>query len=352
MKILVFGDIHMGDHRAFAKPDSECGTTRIRAIFDSLSWILELRANLHPDLVVCLGDLIHMPREADHRLLVMLAEFFDFLGEGLPPRMVQVLVGNHDTCEHPFAQTSYKWCVQRLVSRGCGLINQPVCWEDPGIWFLPYYRNLEVVLEHPRRARIIFCHTDVQEHPYGGRALGPSVEDFVAPYVFSGHVHQPQVVSEGWGVPFQARFEYVGALLPTSFADAGDLDFGALLLEVEERDKVKSTRLINPFAVPFIKQKVMEGEEPMLRDDAYLLVDLRGGSKWCGEQAEKLREEPNVRVRCHVEETEVPAIEKEDPLEGEGAVGGYVDGLIDRWAAAKGGDPARGRRLYRGEDDG
>lgn len=343
MSILLFGDIHMGDHKAFALPASDFPSSRVRIIVQSLRWLLTQVEEHEPSLVVCLGDLIHHPQESNYFLLGLLAEFFENLAK-YPGVQVEVLVGNHDANERPSGGMPYRRPVQEIVARAVHVIDRSR--QEGDIAFLPYYADLSKVLHALPPGKMVFCHTDVQEHPYGGKRLGPSVAEFPCEEVYSGHVHRGQLLPLEKGQP---RFEYVGALLPTSFADQGE-EFGALLLTDEG-----CRRLVNPHAVPFRKVSLTEPAElpDFLDSHAYYLVDLFGSEAYCLDRAEQVRRAdlPWVRVRLHPDLPEdVVEVKEEETLEEAEDPARYVDDLIARWAEAHGGDPETGQRLYRGEE--
>lgn len=332
MKILTFGDIHLS-------------RANLEAMRPSLRWVLETIQARCPALVVCLGDLVQSRNESDHRVLYELVGFFDDLSSACP---TVTLVGNHDIQYGPDEKHIYQSSLVHVVTPNT-VVDWPTFWRGGAdhhyspFGLTPYYKG-EIPVFAPF-VRLLFCHGDIAEHPYGSTVLGPHIAEIGGPnsaltHIFCGHQHIPEIL-ESHG----RYFEFVGCLAPQSFSDAGDHPFGMVEIEADERTGAVSsiTRVRNPHAKPYLKHTWREGKDaPELRQNAHHLVDVEGSPDFCREASKQLAPLQSVRVRT-IERVSVATSELDQPAARPHE---YVDELISRYGQAHGADPKVGRALY------
>lgn len=216
LKVLTIGDPHIQMRHL----------NRVRTM---IAEIIRVAKEIHPDLIVVLGDVLHTHSKLHLSLQCMAFDWIENLSQIAP---VRLLVGNHDrinnsdfmTNVHPFRgleKNAQIWVVWKTMTETL---------QDKTLVYVPYVspgRFLEALDGVDLRAVDgIFAHQEV----YGCK-LGPGVVSehgdhwsLEYPVVFSGHIHGRQTVQPNW--------IYIGA--PMQHAQGDSADRGLSLIDFDQ----------------------------------------------------------------------------------------------------------------------
>lgn len=248
MKYLIFSDLHYHRWTRFAEPDSEFLTTRLRRIHDSVMWVRDQILEGNFDIVVMAGDLIHNPKVADYRVYNIMYSDMEAIADACGKTSCEfyILAGNHDMLGRAMNAGTIDLPLTNLPNTR--VITEPTHLKKYDVQLLPYSKHTPV----PSDAQLTICHMDVLENQIKGHSLGTwSVDDVGTPKVISGHYHVPKRIQGK-----KCDFVYVGSLLPHSFVDAADTEFGIVVGDLTQEQWC--TRMVNPHSIPFCKLTVTD----------------------------------------------------------------------------------------------
>jgi DNA repair exonuclease SbcCD nuclease subunit len=220
----------------------------------SIKWVTETARGLGVDLIVFGGDFVHNPRNIDFTVYNM---GYQLMREMALEAPIIAIRGNHDELGE-FRNSSATYPLSGIP--GITVVSEPETQYLYGcsLKFFPYSKSIP---DHTK-ADIIFCHHDIMENMINGKSLGKhSCSEFNAPLVISGHYHKP-----GTFTTLNGRFVYGGALLPHSFVDEGDHEFGALLVDT---DSLLVRKLPNPNVIKFLDIQVRDIDLDLPKSNCY-----------------------------------------------------------------------------------
>ncbi len=245
-KILVYTDVHFHRWSSFSEADPNFINTRILQIRKSLSWVCGKIREEKPEVVVFGGDLIHNTRSTDYAVFNQAYEGLREIAEVCVEIDADHIIvdGNHDllgrnsdggSCILPFEQMPNTTHVSKEI-----IIK--------GVRYVPFQKErITKREEYPLQ----ICHMDILENMIRGHALGKwSFKELGAKLIVSGHYHKPCE----FGGDGDQNLVYVGSLLPHNFVDDGFQYHGIMTVQ---SDGSSYERIANPYAIPFIKYKVL-----------------------------------------------------------------------------------------------
>lgn len=209
---------------AFLIGDQHFKAGKVKLCEEFISKIVALVKQKHPTFIVCLGDALDTNEIIRTQALKLLERFLDELTTIAP---TYLLVGNHDYINHCQYLTSNhgfgafkKWpnltVVDKVIEESYGEHTFIFCPYVPKGMFL---QALEEAKEAENidwtRATAIFAHQEFRDCCMGAKISddGDEWEDDYPP-VFSGHIHDEQLVGE--------NVFYPGSSLQHGYGDNGD----------------------------------------------------------------------------------------------------------------------------------
>jgi len=232
--ILIFSDLHLDNYRRFSTISNGGVNSRLLSQINIVKQVKRLAKKLQPEAIVFLGDLFNGQGSSINKLLYLMGHNLIYsLQEDFP---VYLIVGNHDVYGNthiltPMAGMPNVRIVESTVSEhlmGRHITMVPWCGVIP--------KSGEVLLGH--------LDIDGAKTGIGYELSGTIHKKEVEQYniVISGHYHGYQVLPP--------NIIYCGAVMPISFGDVADEDYGCLILD----EDLKTTRSIidSPKFIPII----------------------------------------------------------------------------------------------------
>lgn len=247
--ILLVGDLHYHTNNGL---ESELLS----------KFIVNLVKERNFDLVVFLGDLSHTNSRLHSKPLKRLTDLLGTVSETVP---ICVVMGNHDlpgqnayiTDDHGFNflkwWTGTKKETEFPSGTGVQLVDRPLNFKIKNTQFTacPYVapgRFLEALetVEGWKDSKFVFCHQTLQGCQEGGHTL--SAKDSWSldlPTIYSGHIHDPQVLTSGvhyTGSAWQTRINedpFNKALVVLTLEEDGEYDEERILTNIEPKLEVR-----------------------------------------------------------------------------------------------------------------
>lgn len=240
MRILCIGDQHF----------AETNPVETDLIIDRCA---KVASQTQPDLIVCLGDMLHTHEKLHTLPLNKATEFVDTLSK---ISKVMVLVGNHDMIKNTEFLTTNHWLNSMKKWNNVTVVDQGLYDHENDLLFVPYVHNglfydaiyditenttedttekskKDILLEKEdplyRRAKIIFAHQE-----FKGALMGafPSVEgdewSSEEPFVVSGHIHLRHMP--------QTNIYYSGSVMEHTHGEEG-FDSTVSIIELPRESK-------------------------------------------------------------------------------------------------------------------
>uniref|UniRef100_A0A6M3IUG5 Putative calcineurin-like phosphoesterase n=1 Tax=viral metagenome TaxID=1070528 RepID=A0A6M3IUG5_9ZZZZ len=232
--ILIFSDLHLDNYRRFSTISNGGVNSRLLSQINVVGQVKRLAKKLKPEAIVFLGDLFNGQGATINKLLYLMGNNLVYsLQEEFP---VYLIVGNHDIYVNthiltPMAGMPNVRIVESTVDES--LIGRRIT-------MVPWCGVI------PRGGDVLLGHLDIDgvKTGIGYELPGTIHQKEVAQYntVISGHYHTYQTLPP--------NIVYCGAVMPISFGDVADEDYGCLILD----EDLKFTRSIidSPKFIPII----------------------------------------------------------------------------------------------------
>lgn len=203
-KILVIGDPHI----------RICNFDKFDLFTESLMGIIETDK---PELIICLGDILHNHERLHTSELNKAVEFINLLSN---KSMVYLLVGNHDYINNQQYLTDKHW-MKCLYSNSKVKIIDKVCKIEHnklniiGVPYVPNGRFIEALGTYDldyKDCDLIFAHQELSGVKMGCIVSECEDWDDDNPLIISGHIHSYQYV--------QDNLFYPGSILQNAFGES------------------------------------------------------------------------------------------------------------------------------------
>lgn len=226
VKVLAIGDPHF-----------RVSTVKDNDMF--IQKVLDVIEKFKPDIVVCLGDLLH-----DHEKLHTIAlnqahKFIKVVSLQVP---IYVLVGNHDMINASQFLTTNHWMNGMKEWHNVFIADRvlDLKLKDREFYFLPYVppgrfiEALETSEQDWKQATCIFAHQEFKGCKMGAMLSEIGDEyDVKLPLVVSGHIHDRQIP--------QLNIIYTGSSMQHAFGESGHKSIS--LLTFTGKTEYKETEL-------------------------------------------------------------------------------------------------------------
>jgi DNA repair exonuclease SbcCD nuclease subunit len=223
MKILIFSDLHINNHKK--------SNDRLEDCLQTLNWIFETAESNNIKNIVCIGDLFHTRQKVDVLTYQKTFELFDKYKKS----NIWLLLGNHDMWyEH-------NWDISSVIPLGIlnyvTVVKEPCTIEIEGfpVSFLPYTKSPLESLNLLKERDLLFAHIAVHGALMNTRVQTHSEEiiehdgDMVKidenvfnnwNRVFLGHYHAYQEITN--------KIRYIGSPLQLNYGESFDKKYIAI----------------------------------------------------------------------------------------------------------------------------
>lgn len=212
--LLIFSDLHLDNYRRFSTTLRDGINSRLMEQIQVVSQIIKLAQEEQPEAIIFLGDLFNGQGATINKLLYLVG--FDLIYQLQQVSPVYLLVGNHDLygSSHILSPMSHMDQVRVVEST----VPERLMGRD--ITLVPWGGN------RPTKGDVLLGHLDISEFSTG---VGYSLPGTISPSEFK---YFNLVVTGHWHT-FQKKGNIVccGAVMPISFGDVADEDYGCLLLK-------------------------------------------------------------------------------------------------------------------------
>lgn len=247
LKIIAIGDQHFQ-------------INNIQEVNIFIKNILILIDNINPDIIVCLGDLLHTHERLHTIALNMALEFLDKLRK---KSKTYVLVGNHDYINNTQFLSTNHWLNPVKEWNNIEIVDNIKILDEFKICFVPYVypgrfkEALETIVDNYKDFNLIFAHQE-----FYGCKMGAitSIEgdnwDIDNPFIISGHIHSRQRL--------QDNIYYTGSCMQHAFGESDNNIIAYIKISennLQHNDIELNTdfRIINNFS--FIPNNILKNIE-------------------------------------------------------------------------------------------
>jgi DNA repair exonuclease SbcCD nuclease subunit len=199
MKIIAIGDQHFQ-------------VSNIQEVNIFIKNLLVLINDIKPDIIVCLGDLLHT-HERLHTIALNIA--LDFLDKLRKIAKTFVLVGNHDYINNTQFLTNNHWLNPIKEWENIEIVDNVKSFSN--LCFVPYvypgkFKEALNNFEY-KNYDIIFAHQEFYGCKMGAiNSIEGDIWDIENPLVISGHIHSKQLL--------QKNIYYTGACMQHAFGES------------------------------------------------------------------------------------------------------------------------------------
>lgn len=252
LKIIAIGDQHF-----------QIGNITDVDIF--IEKILILINSINPDIIVCLGDLLHTHERLHTVALNKAIEFINYLRN---ITKTFILVGNHDYVNNSQFLTDNHWLNPFKEWKNVVVVDKPINYNINGhnLCFMPYVfpgrfkEALNSINIDYKKFDIIFAHQEFKGCKMGAiiSTDGDSWElDY--PHIISGHIHSKQRI--------QDNIYYTGACMQHAFGESEKNTIPLIILDdkinihninLEINDKLNIFEFSDPIYVDSNTYKMYE----------------------------------------------------------------------------------------------
>lgn len=217
--ILFFGDVHVHGVNEFSNPTEDGLTTLLHQARESLLWVaLNVRQH-RPDVVVCMGDITHVPGLVDAASLSVIWQGFSAIICACEEVRadLKILVGNHDA----FYLKEGVHKIHSIPFFEDYLVTKPRVFDHVGFTagYYPYTKDFNAVEQFIQRnsdCTFFATHVDALGTVWNSSkkasiGVRTGVADSSGIPVFNGHHHHPEIVG---------KWHNVGSLMYRSFHDS------------------------------------------------------------------------------------------------------------------------------------
>ena len=197
---------------AFTDPHLGIPTFHDRMVDALNSFLAQIVMDIHPDVVLCLGDVFNTKKPASN-VIEYATQWFSTLARHVDH--VLVIPGNHDIDGYNDS-TAVDYLDDIVSSNNITVFTEPT--DHMGMLFVPYRRNIEPSVKHKIRSHPqVFLHQGYDQAPlYGNRLYGNKPDAVTATdlqgkdLALIGHIHTPLAIPADniylHGSPYQIRY--------------------------------------------------------------------------------------------------------------------------------------------------
>jgi len=223
-KLLIFSDLHLDNYRRFSTTGAGGLNSRLIQQTNVVQQVIKIAEEIHPEAIVFLGDLFNGQGASISKLLYMMG--YNLVKQLQDLYKLYIIIGNHDIFgpNHilgPMSEMSNVIIVDE--TRHVDLLGRDIA-------MMPWGGIM------PNHGDIVLGHLDIEGFRTG---LGYELPGTIHPkelanfkLVISGHYHSYQEM--------KPNIIYCGAVMPITFGDVADEDYGVLLLD----EKLNTNRII------------------------------------------------------------------------------------------------------------
>ena len=223
LRVLAIGDPHI----------QVSNLEDIDSFLTSLQNILE---NTKPDMIVCLGDVLHSHERLNTHALNKAVDMFRMLREFAN---VYILVGNHDYIQNQQFLSENHWMNVLQEWDDITVVDKVLTQEMKGlqITFCPYVPNgrFRDALSTNRgweHSDVVFAHQEFLGCKMGGIVSDSGDSwDTDHPLVVSGHIHERQWLGQ--------NIYYTGVPMQHSFGDSSDTSIALVTLKQNTKTRIE-----------------------------------------------------------------------------------------------------------------